>query len=85
MELVVTSQELEPLPLGGFAPGLIRPEGLLNSNYKSVAESNESNTQSSSIFGIKQRVKNRLYYNFTSSIATILKLSVFVAALAFII
>lgn len=84
MELVITSQELEPLPARVYTTEFVRPEGLLNSNYKSVVKCNLSNTKSNSIFGIKQRVKSR-QYQFTSSIATVLKLSVFVAALVFII
>ncbi|MBO6605893.1 hypothetical protein [Psychroserpens sp.] len=84
MELVITSQELEPLPARVDTTEFVRPEGLLNSNYKSVVKCNLSNTKSNSIFGIKQRVKSR-QYQFTSSIATLLKLSVFVAALVFII
>lgn len=84
MELVITSQELEPLPVRDYTTEFVRPEGLLNSNYKSVVKCNLSNTKSNSIFGIKQRVKSRQYQS-ASSIATVLKLSVFVAALAFII
>ena len=84
MELVLSSQELEPSPTPRLETEFIRPEGLLNSNYKSVAKCNLHHTRSTSIFGIKQRVKSRRY-QFTSSIDTLLKLSVFVIVLAFIL
>ncbi|WP_299338463.1 hypothetical protein [uncultured Psychroserpens sp.] len=84
MELVLKSQELEPFPNHGLESEFIRPEGLLNSNYKSVVKCNLSNTDSNSIFGIKQRVRSR-QYQITSSISTLLKLSVFVTVLAFIL
>lgn len=80
MELVVSSQKLEPSPEIKFR----RPEGLLNSTYKSVVKCNQNHTDSTLIFGIKQRVKSR-QYQFTSSIDTLLKVSVFVTVLAFII
>jgi len=53
-----------------------RPEGILNSNYKNIAKSNFNNVQSNSIFGIRQAIKSR-QYQFTPSVDTILKLSVF--------
>jgi hypothetical protein len=84
MELVLTSQKLEPSPKRRLETEFVRPEGLLNSNYKSVVKCNLSNTNSTSIFGIKQRVKSRRY-QFTSNIDTLLKLSVFATVLAFII
>ena len=84
MELVLTSQKLEPSPKPRLKTEFVRPEGLLNSNYKSVVNCNFRNTNSTSIFGIKQRVKSR-QYQITSSIDTLLKLSVFVIVLAFII
>ncbi len=82
MELLVT-QDLEPLPFSNSTTEFVRPEGLLNSNYKSVVKCNMKHSNSNSIFGIKQRVKSRQYH-FTSSVATLLKVSVFVIALAFI-
>ena len=82
MELLVT-QDLEPLPFSNSENEFKRPEGLLNSTYKSVAKCSVKHLNSNSIFGIKQRVKSRQYH-FTSGIATLLKVSVFVIALAFI-
>lgn len=84
MELVITSQKLEPSPKRRLNQQFERPEGLLNSNYKSVVKCNLSNANSTSIFGIKQRIKSRQYH-FTSSIDTLLKVSVFVTVLAFIL
>jgi len=82
MELVIT-QELEPLPIRSLENEFEAPEGLLNSNYKKVAKCNLSNFNSTSIFGIKRRIKSR-QYQFTSSIETLLKVSVFVIVLAVI-
>lgn len=84
MELVLTSQKLEPSPEPRLKVKFVRPEGLLNSNYKSIVKCNLHNTNSSSIFGIKQRIKGR-QYQFTSSIETLLKLSVFAIVLGFIL
>ena len=83
MELVLTTQELEPLPKRRLEVAPVRPEGLLNSNYKNIVRCNFRSNNSNSIFGIKQRVKSRQYQS-TSSIDTILKLSVFLIALAII-
>lgn len=84
MELVLTSQKLEPSPKLRLETEFVRPEGLLNSNYKSVVKCNLRHAKTTSIFGIKQRVKSR-QYQITSSIDTLLKLSVFVTVLAFIL
>ncbi|MFD2917410.1 hypothetical protein [Psychroserpens luteus] len=84
MELVLTSQKLEPSPKPRIEIEFVRPEGLLNSNYKSIVKCNLHHTNSSSIFGIKQRIKGR-QYQFTSSIETLLKLSVFAIVLGFIL
>ena len=84
MELVLSTQDLEPLPKCKLEVAPMRPEGLLNSNYKSIVRCNFAHINSHSIFGIKQRVKSR-QYQFTSSISTILKLSVFLLTLAVIL
>ncbi|NRA92000.1 MAG: hypothetical protein HRU26_04840 [Psychroserpens sp.] len=81
MELSL-SEDLEPLPLRNLNRTFERPEGLLNSNYKNVVRCNLHNSNSNSIFGIKQRLKGRQYH-FSSSIATLVKVSVFVIALAY--
>ena len=83
MELTIT-QELEPLPIRNLESEFETPLGILNSNYKKVVKCSLTNRNSTSIFGIKQRVKSRRY-QFTSSIETLLKLSVFVIVLAVII
>ena len=84
MELVITSSHLKPEPKRRLKTQFVRPEGLLNSNYKSIVNGNFKNANSSSIFGIKQSLKGR-QYQFTSSIDTLLKLSVFAIVLAFVI
>lgn len=83
MELSIT-QELEPLPISRLENEIEGPKGILNSNYKRVVKCNLNNHNSSSIFGVKRRVKSR-QYQFTSSIDTLLKVSVFIITLAFII
>ena len=84
MELVLTNQDLEPLPKYRLELTPERPQGLLNSNYKSIVRCNYSRKKTNSIFGVKQRIKSR-QYQFTSSIDTVLKLSVFLIALAIIL
>ncbi len=84
MELVLTAQELEPSPILRLETEFVRPEGLLNSHYKSVVNYNIYHANTTSIFGIKQLLKSR-QYQFTSSIETLLKLSVFATVLAFIL
>lgn len=74
MELVFTVEDLEPEPR--VIENQIKPEGLLNSNYKKVVKKNLNNTSSTSIFGMRQRLK-RCQYQFTSSIETILKVAAF--------
>ncbi|MFI1745550.1 hypothetical protein [Thalassobellus sediminis] len=77
MELVLTSTDLETLPEPiGFSQHT-KPEGILNSNYKSIVKENLNNPTSQSIFGIRQRLKSS-QYRFTSSTETVLKVSTFV-------
>ncbi len=75
MELVLTTEDLEPLPKQ--QDDLItEPSGFLNSEYKSVVKHSLNNISSKSIFGIRQRIKSRSYI--TSCVAeTTIKLSVF--------
>jgi len=84
MELVLTSPVTEPEPIRTPNVKFTRPEGLLNSNYKSIVKCNLRNTTSTSLFGIKQRIKSR-QYQITSSVDTLLKLAVFAIVLAFIL
>lgn len=74
MELVFTVEDLEPEPK--VIETQIKPEGLLNSNYKKLVKKNFNNTSSKSIFGMRQRLK-RSQYQLTSSIETILKVAAF--------
>ena len=74
MELVFTVQDLEPEPK--VLKEQVKPEGLLNSNYKNIVNKNFKNTTSQSLFGMRQRLK-RCQYQFTSSIETVLKVSTF--------
>lgn len=76
MELVLTEQDLEPLPEPKELVQHVKPEGILNSNYKKLVTKNLSQITSQSLFGIKQRLKSS-QYRFTSGAETILKVSVF--------
>ena len=78
MELVITTQDLEPLPQKEN-DAVNRPLGFLNSNYQQVVKSNFSKMNSNSIFGIKQRLKSR-QFNTSCSVETILKVSLFFVA-----
>jgi hypothetical protein len=75
MELVLTTEDLQSLPKQQ-EDLIIEPSGFLNSEYKSVVNENLNNISAKSIFGIKQRIKSS-QYQFTSSIETVLKVSVF--------
>ena len=81
MELVLSATDLDPLPERKSELNVTRPEGILNSNYKKVVKCNFDSNSSQSIFGIRQRIKSRRY-QFTPGIDVILKVSVFVIALA---
>ena len=74
MELVV-NQTLEYLPEPIEVSQFTTP-GLLNSNYKSVVKSNYRACTSTSIFGIRQRLKSS-QLRMVNHTAVILKLSVF--------
>lgn len=76
MELLLTEQDLEPLPEFNEFVQHVKPEGILNSNYKKLIRKNLNNRASQSLFGIKQRLKSR-QYRFTSGAETLLKVSAF--------
>ncbi|MEO1032472.1 MAG: hypothetical protein AAFX55_13765 [Bacteroidota bacterium] len=78
MELVL-SQELETLP---EPPAVSRytTKGLLNSNYKTIVKENYSKSSTTSVFGIRQRIKS-FQLNRINHTAAILKLTVFALAL----
>jgi hypothetical protein len=78
MELVLTTQEIEPLPKRTIKPFIFNNEGILSSSYKEEINENFFNSNPKSVFGIKQRVKSK-QYRATYGISAILKLSVFVA------
>ena len=60
-----------------------KPSGFLTSNYKRVVKASYKTKKVTSIFGIKQRIKNRSYI--TSCVAeTILKLSLFLVIILLI-
>ena len=80
MELTLTAQESEPFPEPGKAFEFTTPQGLLNSNYKTVVKRTYNSATTSSVFGMRRHLKfsrfNKVY-----PIDVILKLSVFAFAL----
>lgn len=76
MKTLVLRKQIEPLPKKLDNSFVTEYEGILNSNYKRIAKANFFHAKPGSIFGTKQRIKSNLY-NYSSSIDTILKLSVF--------
>ncbi len=83
MELVLTQQDIEPLPKQKKEVFTFKNEGLLSSNYKKETSKNFFYSNPKSVFGIKQRIKSN-QFQLTSSIETILKLSVFVIAMVIV-
>jgi hypothetical protein len=55
--------------------------GILTSNYKEKAKENFRNVESSSLFGLKQRIRTN-QHRFTPAAGAILKVSIFVIAYA---
>ena len=80
MELVLTQQDIEPLPKKERELFTFKNEGLLSSTYKHETCENFFHSNPKSVFGVKQNIKSK-QYQFTSSIETVLKLSVFVIAM----
>ena len=80
MELVLRQQKTEQSPKlkNEFVFG---KERLLNSNYKSVVEQNFINSSSKSVFGVRQHLKFKRF-NMVNHMDVVLKLSIFVIALA---
>lgn len=78
MELVL-NQKLETVP-EPIEVSHFTTHGLLNSNYKSIVKNNFSKSTTTSIFGIRQRIKSS-QFNMVNHAGIILKLSVFTMAL----
>jgi hypothetical protein len=56
------------------------PSGILNSNYKAVANQNFNSLKKPSLFSIKQRLKSK-QYNTSYAVAGTLKVALFVVGL----
>ena len=80
MEIVLSHQDIEPLPRQKRESFVFNNEGILTSNYKEEIQDNFFNSNPKSVFGIKQRIKS-FQYQYTSGVDAILKISVFVIAL----
>ena len=84
MELVLTQQNIEPLPIQKRESFTFKNEGILSSTYKQETCKNFFHSSPKSIFGIKQRIKSKRY-QITSNIDTVLKLSIFVIAMVIVL
>tara|TARA_R110000868_G_scaffold150151_9_gene373112 strand:+ start:1274 stop:1528 length:255 start_codon:yes stop_codon:yes gene_type:complete len=82
MELVLTIEDLEPLPKQQ-EDLIVKPLGFLNSKYKNVVNESLNNASSKSIYGIRQRIKSRSYTT-TCVAETTLRLSVFLTVILLI-
>jgi len=80
MELVLTQMDIEPLPKQKRETFTFKNEGLLTSNYKEEIQNNFFNSNPTSVFGIRQRIKST-QHQYSPSIDAILKLSVFAIAI----
>jgi hypothetical protein len=80
MELVLTHQNIEPLPKQKKESFIFKNEGLLSSAYKQETCNNFFHSNPKSIYGIKQSVRSE-QYQFTPSIETLLKFLVFAIVL----
>ncbi|WP_452219527.1 hypothetical protein [Lacinutrix salivirga] len=76
MELVITPQDLEPLPIQEIDT-VTQPLGFLTSQYKEEVKHNFFNAKKTSLFGIKQRIKSKSYAT-CCSMSTLLKVTLFV-------
>lgn len=84
MELVLSTQDLEPLPKSQSAPFTFNNEGLLTSAYKQEIQSNFFQSNPKSVFGTKQRIKSHLY-KYPLGIDVVLKLTIFVIAIVAVV
>lgn len=75
MELLVTTEDLEPLPSQEISVHN-KPMGLLTSSYKNVVSSNYKNLNHQSLFGKRQAIKN-CFYNSNCAAEVTLKVSLF--------
>ena len=80
MELLITSQDIEPLPKKINKPFVFNNDGILTSTYKEEINENFFHSNPKSLFGIKQKVKSK-QFNAFCSVNAILKLSVFAVIL----
>jgi hypothetical protein len=82
MELVLSSENVEPLP-SQKEDLIIKPSNFLNSSYKNIVKQNYMKQNSSSVFGIRQRVKSH-HFSSPSTTETTLKLSLFLTLILLI-
>ena len=82
MELVLSSENVEPLPSQN-EDCIIKPSNFLNSSYKNIVKQNYTKKNNRSVFGIRQHMKSHLF-NSPSTTETALKLSLFLGLLLLI-
>ena len=79
MELVLTNQEIEPLPISKQEIIHNKPMGFLTSNYKSCATIDRLNYSKQSLFDKRQTIKSQ-FYNTESTVDFSLKIILFLTA-----
>jgi len=82
MELVLTKEDLEPLP-SRTEDLIFKPSGFLNSHYKSIVKEIYNKPDTSSIFNLRQRIKTYSYVS-CCGVGVALKLSIFLTIILLI-
>ena len=76
MELVLTNQEIEPLPISEHEIIHNKPMGFLTSNYKACTSIDSLNYSDHTLFGKRQNIKS-CFYNSQCAAEVTLKVSLF--------
>ncbi len=79
MELVLTNQEIESLPISEHEIIHNKPMGFLTSNYKACTSIDSLNYSDHTLFGKRQNIKSR-FYNTESNVDFTLKIALFLTA-----
>lgn len=84
MELVLLTEEIDPLEQQIKQRYEFPNEGILSSVYKDETKANFFHSNPKSIYAAKQRVKSR-FYNYNIGVISLLKFSVFISIIALMV
>lgn len=84
MELVLLTEEIDPLEQQIKQRYEFPNEGILSSVYKDETKSNFFHSNPKSIYAAKQRVKSR-FYSYNIGVISLLKFSVFISIIALMV